>query len=294
MEKLDLVTVGACNIDLVAEVDRIPESDDEVSICEFEMKAGGSAANVACMASKLGHMSGFVGMVGEDRFGDFLLEELNKNGVDTSQVKRKGHSGMVIAITRGEDRYLYTFGGSARSFHPTDIPEDYIKKAKVVHLASIDSPLGIETVRKASLISSKSGAKVVFDPGHLFIDMGLNAIKPILKNTYAFLPSQSELRKLIDCSLPEVGKNLLSLGPQVILITRGQKGCYLISKDFEEGIPSFKVGDIKNSLGAGDAFSAGFISGLLQNKNLSEAARLANFIASKSLKCKGATFLDIS
>lgn len=290
MKKLDLVSVGACNVDLVACVDRLAKSDDEVSVKEFEIKAGGSAANVASMVSKLGHASGFVGMVGKERFGDFLLDELDKKGVDTTFVKRSGQSGMVIAVIKGNDRYLYTYGGSATNFNPDDIPDAYLTKATIIHLTSIDSPKGIEAIQRASHVGKKSKARIIFDPGHLFVDQGLDAIKPILKNTYAFLPSESEVRKLIDSSLPEAGRELLTLGPEVILITRADKGCYFISKDLEEEIPPCRVDIIKSSLGAGDAFSAGFISGLLEKKSLSYAAHLANYIASKSLAHKGAGF----
>ncbi len=290
MKKLELIAVGACNVDLLLQVDRLAEIDDEVSINQFEIKPGGSAANVACMVSKLGHKSGFIGTIGQDRFGHFLLDKLGELSVDTSNVLLSGTSGMVVAIIKEGNRYLYTYGGSPSCFSPAAISDDYLSQAEIVHLASIDSPTGIDIIEKAARLSDKAGAKVIFDPGHLFVDRGLEALEPILKYTYAFLPSESEIKKLVKAPLPEAANKLLSLGPQVVVVTRGARGSYLVTKNKQTVVPPVTTGKVKSSLGAGDAFSAGFISGLLKDKNLVDAAHLGNLIASKSLTQKGATF----
>lgn len=290
MKKFDLIAVGACNLDLLLQVDRLAKVDDEVSIDQFEIKPGGSAANVACMVSKLGHKSGFVGTIGEDRFGRFLLDKLGELSVDTSHVLRSGQSGMVIAIIKEGNRYLYTYGGVARSFSPADIQDEYLSRAEIVHLASIDSPKGIDIIKKCAYLSDKAGAKVIFDPGHLFADQGLKALRPILKYTYAFLPSESEVKKLMEAPVPKAANKLLSLGPQVVVITRGAKGSYVATVDKQEIVPPVAAGRVKSSLGAGDAFASGFIAGLLKDKNPLDAASLGNFIASKTLTHRGATF----
>jgi ribokinase len=279
MKELDLIAVGGCNVDLVAYVEGIPTKDEEVLVHDLRIEPGGSAANVASWVSKLGHRAGFVGIVGQDGFGDFLLNELK--GVDTSHVIRCGRSGMVFAVVADGERYLYAYGGGAEEFSPKDLPVKYLQSAKFLHLTSLLSPKGVEVIAKAAEIGKEAGAKVIFDPGHLFIDKGLSALKGILKNTYAFLPSQSEFEKL-GSSTP------LELGPEVIVVTQGESGCLLITKEMTKKFEAYRHNDIKDTIGAGDAFAGGFISALIEGKSLEEACDFANFIASESLKQPGA------
>ncbi|MFA4910934.1 MAG: PfkB family carbohydrate kinase, partial [Desulfobacteria bacterium] len=92
---LDVISIGALNIDLIAMVSRFPVADEEVAVQDLEIFHGGSAANVAVGVSRLGHSSGFVGVVGSDQFGEMLIEGLKKEDVDVSHlIRTEGNSGL--------------------------------------------------------------------------------------------------------------------------------------------------------------------------------------------------------
>jgi len=279
---LELIAVGAANVDLVAEVGRLPRADEEVRIEALRVEPGGSAANVAVGVSRLGHSAGFLGQVGEDRFGELLMEGFRAEGVDTSRVLRRGPAGLVVALVHRGTRFLYAYGGGAREFGPEHIAEDYLRQARLLHLASIDSPRGPEALARAAEIAKEAGIKVIFDPGHLAVDRGLRALEPILGNTYALLPSESEVARL--CGSPE---ELLDYGPEVVVITRGERGSLLITEGEMEEVPAYKPERIVDPVGAGDAFAAGFITALLEGEDLKEACRFANLVAARSLERPG-------
>jgi len=81
---MDVVSIGALNIDLVAKVDRFPNPDQETVIRSWDMVGGGSATNVACGISRLGLASGFIGNVGGDYFGQVLRDGFRRERVDIS------------------------------------------------------------------------------------------------------------------------------------------------------------------------------------------------------------------
>jgi len=284
---LELIAVGAANVDLVAEVERLPQADEEVQIEALRIEPGGSAANVAVGVGRLGHRAGFLGQVGEDRFGQLLMEGFREEGVDTSHVLRRGPAGLAVALVHHGIRFLYTYGGGAREFGPEhiDIAEDYLKRAKLLHLASIDSPRGAATLAHAAEIAEEAEIKVIFDPGHLAVDWGLRALEPILRNTYAFLPSESEVERLLGS--PAEAAELLDYGPEAVVVTRGERGCLLVTEDGLEEFPAYRPREIVDPIGAGDAFAAGFIVALLEGKGLKEACRFANYVAARSLERPG-------
>ena len=110
---LDVISIGALNIDLIAMVSRFPVADEEVAVQDLEIFHGGSAANVAVGVSRLGHSSGFVGVVGSDQFGEMLIEGLKKEDVDVSHlIRTEGNSGLVFAaINPAGERILYSSRG---------------------------------------------------------------------------------------------------------------------------------------------------------------------------------------
>ena len=283
---LELVAVGAANVDLAAQVERLPGADEEVRIKDLRIEPGGSAANVAVGVSRLGHRAGFLGQVGEDQFGELLLRSFKAEGVDISHIFHHGPAGLVVAIVHHGERFLYTYGGGAQEFGPEHLPDDYIRGAKLLHLASINSPRGLEALARAAEIAKEAGIRVIFDPGHLAIDGGLQALKPILKNTYALLPSESEVGRLFG-SLAEVGK-LLDCGLEAVVVTRGERGSLLVTDEEMEEVPAHRPRRIADPIGAGDAFAAGFITALLEGEGLKEACHFANYVAARSLERPGA------
>ncbi|MEM1607624.1 MAG: carbohydrate kinase family protein, partial [Candidatus Bathyarchaeia archaeon] len=113
------------------------------------------------------------------------------------------------------------------------------------------------------------------------------ALKPIVNRTYALLPSEGELRLLTGKDYREGARILLDEGVQIVAVKLGERGCYVTDGYEEHLIDPFRV-KVVDTTGAGDAFCAGFIYGLLRGKSLRECGVLGNFVASRCLMKMGA------
>ena len=285
----DVVTIGAVNIDLIARVNRFPLADEEAAVQKLEIFHGGSAANVAVGVSRLGHSSGFVGVVGTDQFGEMLVKGLRKEGVDTSCLREvEGTSGIVFgAINPSGERILYTSKGVSSVFDRSFIPVDYIKSARFLHLTSLIGEKTIDALEFASDVAYDNSVKVILDPGSILAEKGIAALRGILKNCYMVVPNRVEAFMLTGLKGEDAGRKILEHGPQAVIITRGSQGSLVITRDMVKNIPALES-KVVDTTGAGDSFAAGLISALLRDKDLGEAAEFANLVASRSVTAMGA------
>ena len=286
---LDVISIGALNVDLIARVSRFPVADEEVAVQDLEIFHGGSAANVAVGVSRLGHSSGFVGVVGSDQFGEMLIEGLKKEDVDVSHlIRTEGNSGLVFAtINPAGERILYSSEGVSSRFDRSLIPVDYIKGARFLHLTSIIGEKAIDTLEFVSSIACDNNIKVILDPGSILAEKGCKTLSGILGNCYLITPSQIEANMLTGLKGEKAGRRLLEYGPKAVIITRGAEGCLLITKNLTREVPALRS-KVVDTTGAGDSFAAGLISGLLENKGLEEATEFATLVASISVTRRGA------
>lgn len=286
---LDVVSIGAVNVDLIGRVNRFPVADEEVAVQELEILHGGSAANVAVGVSRLGHSSGFVGVIGTDNFGNMLNKKLRKEKVDTSYLTEvEGSSGIVFGVINPDgERILYTSKGASSNFDRSFIPVEYIKKTRFLHLTGIIGEKAIDALEFASGIAYENNVRVIFDPGSILAEQGVDALKGILGNCRIMIPNRIEAEMLTGLKEEKAGKKLLEYGPEVVIVTQGSKGSLLITRDLAKNIPAIKTKAI-DTTGAGDSFAAGLISSLLENKGLREATEFASLIASMSVTRMGA------
>jgi len=288
---MDVVSVGGINIDLVARVDRFPNPDEETVIRNWDMVGGGSAANVACGISRLGITSGFIGNVGGDYFGEVLRDGLTRERVDISRLRVcSGNSGSVIAIvSKGGERILFAYSGANGKLSAENIDKDYIRSAKYVFTSSVEGEDAIPAMELASRCAREAGVKVFFDPGYIFVEKGLKGLKGILDKATMVKFNETEIKELTKREeLLDASKTIAEYGPEVILTTLGEKGCFLYSPSVKKSIESYREFKPIDKTGAGDAFSCGFIFGDLKNWDLEKSAKFANLIASISITRVGA------
>ncbi len=253
------------------------------------VSGGGSAANTIVALSRMGFKTGYIGKVGTDVEGNFLLRTLK--GVDTSQICiSEGPSGRVISCQIGEnkDRSLVVFPGVNDEIDIDYSALDYTNSAKALHLTSF---IGNRSFEAQIELSRGIDINVVvsLDGGQLYAERGLRALKPLLKETEIFFPSEEEVRILTGEDYRDGSRKLLEYGPYIIVVTRGDKGCYILEKDSKKDtgfeLPAYPLGrkKIKDTTGAGDVFAAAFLARLLKNGNLLSCADFANRMAAKSI-----------
>jgi ribokinase len=130
--------------------------------------------------------------------------------------------------------------------------------------------------------------KVSFDPGALYARKGYAAMESILKRTYVLMPNAIELTLLTgEINYCKGADIMIGRGVKIVAVKLGGKGCYVTDGREQHLIEPFKV-NVVDTTGAGDAFCAGFLYGLVNSKNLVECGRLGNFVASRCIMKMGA------
>ncbi len=284
---MDVVGVGALNLDRLYTVEKIASPGEHVPVKRFNESPGGSAANTIAGISRLGFRTGFIGAVGNDTDGKIMLDSFKKDNVDVSHVKKsKNKTGIIIGLvdSRGE-RALYPYPGANNDLLVNNEDISYADRAKFVHLSSFVNEKQLSEQKK--LVSKLKNAKVSFSPGTLYAELDLEKISAIIEKSFIIFINDDEIKKLTGKNYTDGSKKLLNLGAKIVVVTLGKNGCYIRTKNEEHEIPAVKT-RVVDTTGAGDAFNAGFLYGLLKNKNLKECGKLGNKIASYCIQKLGA------
>jgi len=290
MNCFDVVGFGALNVDKLFKVDRICAAEEESFIEDHSESCGGSAANTIVGLARLGCRAGFIGKIGDDEEGTLLLEDFRREGVDVTGVvhAKQRESGQVMGFVdeKGE-RALYIDSGANDTIFQRDIKKAYVLKAKFLHFTSFVGDQSFQTQKKL-LKTLPEDVRVSFDPGALYARKGFNALEPIIERSFVVMPNAIELRQLTGEADYHSGADfLIGKGVKIVAVKLGAEGCYITDGQCQHLVAAFKVKAV-DTTGAGDAFCAGFLYGLLKQKRLFDCGRLGNFVASRCVMKLGA------
>jgi 2-dehydro-3-deoxygluconokinase len=257
----------------------------------FSMKFGGAESNVAIGLSRLGHSSRWISRLGEDEFGDAIQSFIRGEGVDVSYVTRDNMAPTGVffkELRRLNDTrvYYYRKDSAASKMSPEMLPEAAISDADYLHITGITPALSVSCrsiIERAIHIAKDNGTKIVFDPNiRLKIWTDENEARHFIKK-YAsesdiVLPGVAEAEFLFGTNTPEEYVDKFhSLGIETVIMKLGKDGALVSSKTVPKTrVPGFFVERVIDPIGAGDAFAAGVLSGLLNELPLEEAVLRGN------------------
>jgi len=281
-----IVVIGSINMDLVARTPQIPLAGQTLIGSGFSNTPGGKGANQAVAAARLGAPVHMVGMVGEDVFGQAMLDSLKEAGVATDAVARVGGpSGIAsIAVAANGENSIIVVPGANSHVTPAylDRHEALIASASMV-LCQLELPL--ETVQHALNLCARADIPVVLDPA---------PAAPLPDTVWSqvrwFTPNETEAALYVDGNLsPEVAaRQLLERGMGGVVLKRGAKGSYVsLHGGTARWVPAFHVQTI-DTVGAGDCFNGAFAVALTEGQAPWVAARFASAAAAISVTRTGA------
>jgi 2-dehydro-3-deoxygluconokinase len=292
---LDVVTLGESMVLLLAE-----QPGPMRDATTFRRFISGAESNLAIGLSRLGHAAGWFSRVGDDEFGRAVVFRIRGEGVDTSHVKTDASAptGLVIRERREVgpiEQVYYRRGSAASRLSPADLDVAYLGSARFLHLTGITPALSQscrETVFAAADMARAAGVKVVLDPNYRSKLWGPPEARDVLRALAShcdiLLPGMDEAQLLTGLSDPELAaRELHNLGPQMVVIKLGAQGALALSGDQLARAPAVHVERIVDPVGAGDAFAAGFLTGLLRDFTLEEALALANRCGALALTSPG-------
>jgi len=284
----DVIGFGALNVDKLYKVNMIAKEEEEGFVIDFKEAPGGSAANTIVGLARLGLKTGFIGSVAEDREGRLLINDFRKEKVDTNGiiVSKRGRSGVVMGyIDRKGERALYVDPGVNDSLEFKGINLEYVSRTNFLHLTSFVGEKPFEAQKE--LVKKLSDIQISFDPGALYARKSLTSLKPIIKRSFVMIPNEIEIRLLTGKDCERGSKTLIEEGVSVVAVKLGERGCYVTDGKESHFVEPFEK-KLVDTTGAGDAFCAGFLYGLIKGRDLYECGRIGNFVAARCISKMGA------
>ena len=278
----DIVGVGSPVMDLVINVSKIPRGNGFTGANEIFHQGGGNCASAMAASARLGAKTGMLAKVGGDKTGDFVIKDLQFNGVDTSRILRgppDTSSPYCLSVSEIDEGTRFFVGRRnavmVARMEPSELDYEYLSRAKIVHIDS-GSPVSIAAAKYAR----EKGIKVTIDAGGFSQDR-VDAI-PFVD---VYIASDMFYNGMFRDNPDDMEGNcrkLHEMGPEVVWITRGEHGCCGLVDGKFYNVPAFKI-EAKDTTGAGDVFHGAYAAAMLEGLSHPECARYASAVS--AIKC---------
>ena len=295
---LDVVCLGILVADVFSSpVPVVPSAGELRLVDDIYPDTGGCAANTGVCLVRWGVKAGLIGKVGDDVFGEFIIRDLASKGLNVSGIRRSeaiGTSKTMIIPVIGEDRrFIHTLGANA-DLRYEDVDLGLIARAKVLYvggylvLPELDQTSLVKILRHAKSCGLQTVLDVVVPTGRGQRKVATD-LAEALPYVDVFLPNDDEGRLLTGEEDPVAqARCFLSYGCPNVVITMGEDGAVAANEDEMVRAPAFQV-DVVDPTGAGDAFDAGYIMGLLKGWTLRETLTFASAMGASACTKLGTT-----
>ena len=288
-----VVSLGlACADVMVKPVDALPERGKLSLVPKLEIHLGGLAAVTGSVLETLGVDVAFVGRLGDDGFGNYILGALKAAGVDTSSthiVEGEESPATVVLISEDGERTFLHHMGSATTFSEAEVDFDVIRQAELVHWGgpAVTPGLDGEPIGRVLAKARDCGVKTSMDTCYDGAGKWFDRIEHALPHLNIVMSSIEEARMYTGKQTPaEIAEFYLSFGPETVMIKLGDEGVYVTDGSSSHQFAAHAV-DVVDTTGAGDAACAGFLYGYLQEWELERSARLANAVGALTVQHMG-------
>ncbi len=300
-----IVTIGEALIDFMPEQKGVGLKD----VVSFQKAPGGAPANVAVAVARLGGQSAFIGKLGQDAFGDFLIQVLNEVGVGTAYIKRtdKANTALAFVSLRSDGERDFSFYRSPSAdmlLDESEIDSTWFDQGDILHFCSVslvDAP--VKKAHIAAISAAKAaGCMICFDPNvRLPLWKDHEQYQRVIKD---FIP-YADLLKISEDELEfitgmkdekEAIQWLVDQGAQLLIVTRGGTGASAYSRGTEINVEGYKV-QVMDTTGAGDSFIGSFLYQIVRDgidltdvskEQIREMLRFSNATAALTTSKKGA------
>jgi len=290
MEKSNICVVGACNLDLISYVPRMPSMGETLHGNRFHMGFGGKGANQAVMAAKLGGEVTMVTKLGQDVFGENTVKNFKTWGVNTQHVHftDQAFTGVApIAVdTEGNNSIIVVTGANdLLTAEEVEAARPAIAASSIL-VCQLEIPLDINLA--ALRIAREEGVKTIFNPAPARSEIP----QEFYQLSDIFCPNETETELLTGMTVQSIeeaesaAKVLIERGAASVILTLGERGSLLVTGTTTEHVPVAPVKAL-DTTGAGDAFVGSLAFFLACGKSLSDSIKRASRIAAVSVQASG-------
>jgi len=289
MKQVNIVGLGEVVLDWVTEVPHFPKPDEKIDALSENYFPGGVTANYLVALARLEGRCGFIGAVGDDSYGDLLIDDFLKENIDTSYIVRKRNRKTpvnFIFVTKGEKTIIQSPHMQTTKLDIEELQESSIANSKLLHTTIIHQ----ELTEKALEIAKNHEVKVSIDLESQIASRGWDKLKEILLKADVLLPNKEGVKFITNSNTPQkAAKILVKKGVPVVIITLGKKGALLTTNNYQKSIPAYHIENLVDTTGAGDTFNGAFsFAYWIKEWDLEKSCRFANAAASLKIQKLGA------
>lgn len=286
-----ILVVGSLNFDTVIEIVQMPQKGETISGKNVKFIPGGKGANQAFAIGKLGGTVSMIGAIGDDRAGVDLKNNLEKVNVDTSGIaiikEQTTGQAFITVDSNGENSIILISG--TNGLISKDIIDKNLDKFENSDIIIMQLEIPFNVVKYVKEIALQKNKILILDPAPARKDIpddfwaGIDYIKP----------NETELEILVDKKLNSLNdyivaaRKMIEKGVKNVIVTLGEKGCLLVSKNKEKLFEANKVRAV-DSTAAGDSFTAAIAISLSKNINIEEAINFAQKVSAIVVTREGA------
>ncbi len=295
----DIVNIGICTVDAIARnVDEYPPRGGLRLFDALTLTTGGNAMNCSVALAKLGVACDVVIKVGTDTLGDLVISQVKKYGIGAGGIVREDGTStpftLVCVHSDGQRSFIHTMGTNG-TLSARDVDRNLVRKAKFCFVTGTMVMSTFDGEQTAGVLADARAAGGVTLLDTVYTDAAPQArwqevIHPCLPHLDYFIPSQLEAKAISGRDEPaEMARAFQDLGCRNVVIKCDSDGAFVRTTDgVEETVPAYQVDAVVDTTGAGDCWSAGFLTGLRAGESIPDAARLGNAVAAHGIQAPGA------
>ena len=269
---------------------------DKIKTAELATFSGGGATNAGAALAKLGVKTKILTKLGNDHAADIIEKELRSFSVQNlckTRSRKSTDSSTVLSFAQEKDRIIFVHKGASQELTLSDW-EAAPKQMQWIYLASLTGH-AFHLARKIASFAKKNKTKLLLNPSLYLAQTGKKHLHQILQATTLLVLNKEEAQALAGGKgeIPKLLRLLHQQGPQSVVITDGPRKLYALheGKEYSLTPPDVKI---KDTTGAGDAFTAGLLAGIIKNYSFSDALRLGQVNALSVLQHFGAKYKLLS
>ena len=285
----NICVIGSLNMDLVVNVDTMPKPGQTIIGSNFKEVPGGKGANQAVAMARLNGNVSMIGKVGEDGFGQTLINSLKNDKVDTTYIQTaKGATGVaLITVDKNAQNSIVVSPGANFEVKEDDIDNNIeaIKNSNIVVL-QLETPLN--TIKYALNKAKELNKYTILNPAP-----AVKLDDEIIKNVDLLTPNETELEIISGVSIEteediqKAAQIMIEKGVKELIVTLGSKGSLYINKEKSMFKKAYKV-EAVDTTAAGDSYTGALAVALSQDKNIEDAMDFASKVGALSVLKEGA------